>query len=76
MGPCPLGPKEIDGLLVPSGRAYMLVNSFGLSLPRKSGSSQTIHAYKPLWLTWVAIFEALIGVICHDILILGKNPIK
>ena len=43
-------------------------------MPRKSGSSQTIHTYKPSWLTWVVIFEALFG--CHDILILGKSPIK
>ena len=26
MGPCPLGPKEIDGLLVPPGKAYMLLS--------------------------------------------------
>ena len=32
--------------------------------------SQTIHTYKPYWLNWVAHFE------CHDILILGKSPIK
>ena len=25
MGPCPLGRKEIDGLLVPPGDAYMLL---------------------------------------------------
>ena len=25
MGPCPLGPKEIDGLLVPPGKAYSLL---------------------------------------------------
>ena len=25
MGPCPLGPKEIDGLLVPPGKAYTLL---------------------------------------------------
>ena len=24
---------------------------------RKSGSSQTIHAYKPYWLSWVIILE-------------------
>ena len=43
----------------------------GLSLPRKSGSSQTIHTYK---LCWVVVFETFFG--CHGILILGKGPIK
>ena len=40
--PRPLGPKEIDGLLVPSGKAYTLLTDHlitgyhpGLSLPRK-----------------------------------------
>ena len=55
MGPRPLGPKEIDGLLVLPGKAYVLltdhlVNRSGLSLPRKSGSSQTIHTYR--WLVY------------------------
>ena len=52
MGPLSLGPKEIDGLLVPEGKAYKLLtdhliseNHSGLSLPRKSVSSQTIHTY-------------------------------
>ena len=36
MGPHPLGPKEINGMLVPPGKAYHL-NRLGLSLPRKSG---------------------------------------
>ena len=38
-------------------------------------SSQIICTNKPLWLGWmVVIFQALVG--CHDILILGKSPIK
>ena len=56
MGPRPLRPKEIDGLL------------------RKSGSSQTIHTYKPYWLSWAVIFKALFK--CHDILLLCKSLIK
>ena len=37
--------------------------------------SQTIHTYKPYWLGWVVIFfEA--HFVCHDILMLGKSPIK
>ena len=40
----------------------------------KSGSSETIHTYAPFWFSWVVIFEALSG--CHDVLILGKSPIK
>ena len=27
-----------------------------------------------LWLSWMVIFKALVG--CHDVLILGKSPIK
>ena len=37
----------------------LLVNRSGLNLPRKSGSSQTIHTHKSYWLCWVLIFEAL-----------------
>ena len=51
-----------------------MVYRSGLSQPRKSGSNQTIHTYKPLWLSWMVILEALVG--CHDILTLGKSPIK
>ena len=29
MGPCPLGPKEIDGLLLPPGKAYTLLTDSG-----------------------------------------------
>ena len=36
--------------------------------------SRTICTYKPFWLCWMVIFKALVG--CHDILILGKSPIK
>ena len=36
--------------------------------------SQTIHTYEPYWLSWVVIYEAHFE--CHDILMLGKNPIK
>ena len=32
------------------------------------------YIYNPLWLSWMVIFEALVG--CHDILTLGKSPIK
>ena len=53
----------------------ILVNHSGLSLLRKSGSCQTNHTYMPYWLRrWVVVFEALFGP--HDILILGKSPIK
>ena len=31
MGPRPLGPKEIDGLLVPPGKAYFLYDAEWLS---------------------------------------------
>ena len=46
-GPRPLGPKEINRLRVPPGKAYTLITvRSGLSLPRKSASSQTINKYK------------------------------
>ena len=37
-------------------------------------SNKAINKYKLFWLSWVVISEALFG--CHDILILGKSPIK
>ena len=55
-GPHRFGPIEIDRLLVHPVKAYTLLtvhlinrsglNRSGLSLPRKSCSSQTIHNYK------------------------------
>ena len=48
MGPCPLGPKEIDGLLVPPGKAHTLLTDClvtGQSLHRKSGFKSN-HPYK------------------------------
>ena len=48
LGPRSLGPKEIDWLLVPPGKAYSLLTDHLITGPhRKSGSSQTIHTYKP-----------------------------
>ena len=38
------------------------------------GSSHTIRTYKPFWLSWMVIFQALVG--CHDILILSNSPIQ
>ena len=73
--PPPLVPKEIDGLLVPPGKASLLLTDrSGLSLPRKSGSCQTIYTYMACWFGWVIIFEALFG--CHGSLTSGKSSIK
>ena len=64
-----MGPREINRLLVPTGKAstqltdHLITGWLGLSLPRKSGSSQTIRTYKPYLLSWVVIFEVLPG--CH-----------
>ena len=55
--PRPLGPKEIDGLLVP------------LACPGKGVQVKPSIHNKLYWLTWVVIFEALFG--CHDILVFG-----
>ena len=38
-------------------------------------SSQTFHTCKPYWLSWVVILEEA-HFECHDILMLGKSPIK
>ena len=45
MGPRPLGPKEIDGLLVSPGKDYTLLTGHmitGLILPRKSGFKSSL----------------------------------
>ena len=58
----PLVPKEIDGLLVPPGKAYMLLTGHlitGLPPAQESGF-KSILMYKPLWLTWMVIFQALV----------------
>ena len=76
MGSCPLGPK--DGLLVPPGKAYMLLTNHlitGQPLAQVSACPENVAEVKPSIHGWVVIlFEALFG--CHDILILGKSPIK
>ena len=62
---CPFGPREIDGLFVPPGKANkpLTINlSEGLSLPWKCGSIQTIHTYKPFWFTWMFIFSSTFWV--------------
>ena len=53
---------------------HLLINRRSdLNLSRRSGSSQTIHTYKPNWLIRMIIFQALF--LC-DILILGRSPVK
>ena len=68
MGPHPLGPKEIDGLLVPQCKASMLLTDTWLTLD--TAQEKWFKSNMPYWLSWVVIFEALFG--CHDILILGN----
>ena len=51
-GPHPLGPKEIDGLLVPPDKVFTLLTDHlitvqFLNLPKKSGSSETIKHIIP-----------------------------
>ena len=77
VGPAYWGLNKQMGCLCLQGKLILngnLVIRSGLSLPRKSGSSQTIHTYRPYWLSWMVIFEALFG--SHDILSLGQSPIK
>ena len=50
----PLGPQEIDGLLVPTGKPYsLLTDHLNTGFLLMSVSSQTIHMYKP----FVALME-------------------
>ena len=77
MGPRPLGPKEIYGLLVIPGNASSLLTGYPLrsELAKEKGfqvkpSIPIISLYGLVG--W--IFQALAG--CHDILILGKSPIN
>ena len=67
MGPCPLGPQEIEGLFVSPAKASMLLtdhliifNRSGLNLPRKSGLNQP-HTHTCMPVGW---------------LIFGSSPIK
>ena len=49
---------------------YSTKHSEGLSLPRNSGLSQTIHTYKPKWYFIQKRFDG------HDFQMLGRNSIK
>ena len=61
MGSCPLGPK--DGLLVPPGKAYMLLTNHlitGQPLAQVSACPENVAEVKPSIHGWVVIlFEAL-----------------
>ena len=77
------GLGEIDELLVPRGKASKLLTDHLITgKPHKSEPaqekwfSQTIHTYKPYWLDWVVIIFYEAHLECHDILTLGKSPIK
>ena len=81
LGPRPLGPKEIDGLLVSPGKASLLLTDHLITgyLLRSELAQEKWFQVKPSipislfgLVGW--IFQALVG--CHDILILGKSPIK
>ena len=74
----PLG--EMDGLLVPPGKAAKLLTDHLITgQPLKSEPaqemwfSQTFHTYMPYWLSWVVIFMK--HILSHDILMLDKSPI-
>ena len=81
IGPRPLGPKEIDGLFVSPGKASSLLTDHLITgYPLRSELAQEkwfqVEASIPISLFGLVewIFQALVG--CHDILILGKSPIK
>ena len=70
-GPHPLGPIEIDGLLVLPGKTYTLLTDHLITgkpirfepAQEKWFRSNHLYKYKPLWLKWMAIFLAFAG--CH-----------
>ena len=79
MGPLPLGPKEIDiGYLCLQVKLNtLLTDRLITGLPRLSEPAEETFQVKPsirtrislLGLSWIVIFQALVG--CDDILILG-----
>ena len=78
--PAHWGLGEIDGLLVPPGKAsnpltiHLITGQLLMSEPaQEKWFSQTVHTYKPYWLSWTVINESHFE--CHDILMLGKSPI-
>ena len=80
-GPRPLGPKEIDGLLVSPGKASLLLTDHLITgYPLRSELALEkwfqVKPSIPISLSGLVrwIFQALVG--CHDILSLGKSPIK
>ena len=77
-GPILLRPKEIDGLLVPPGKAYIYTTVYwlaGLSCacPGNVVQVRSSIGISVLWLSWMVIFQTLVG--CHDFLTLGKSLI-
>ena len=65
---------------MPPGKATMLLSVHlitGLRLWSELAQEKWFksnHPYKPYWLSYVVIFEALFD--CQDILLLHKSPIK
>ena len=85
MRPRPFGPEEIDGLLVSPGKASLLLTDHLITgYPLRSELAQEkwfqVKHSIPISIFGLVgwIFQALVGchVGCHDILILGKSPIK
>ena len=76
MGPAYWGLKKQMGCLCLQAKLlrYVTIHLISLSLPRKRGSSQTIHRYISLigLIGW--LYMKHFG--CHDVLILGTSPIK
>ena len=59
MGSCPLGPKEIDGLLVSQYKAYTLLTVHLITgkplrpVPTQVKWFMSNHSFKRYWLSWV-----------------------
>ena len=76
-----MGPKEIDGLFVSQGKASSLltdhlITGYPLRSELAQGKWFQVRPSIPISLFGLVewIFQALVG--CHNILILGKSPIK
>ena len=77
MGHRPLWPRRNRGVLVSPGKASKLLTDHlitGLSLPRKSGLVKPSIHNALLAKLGGYIYEAHFA--CHDIVMLGKSPIK
>ena len=80
MGPRSLGPRRNEWAACASRQSFKSTDQpsgYWLTAHhQEKWFSQTIHTYKPYLLSWVVILVYEAHFECHDILMLGKSPIK